>query len=108
MFRSFLFFSNTKWNRTEIITPGVFGSLRGSFIGLPRATRVTVPVKIADAGRYRVLMRGAVTANQIHISARSAGYDQTLELRPPATDLQLLPHRATSTTPTGSPSTPRR
>lgn len=90
MFRSFLFFSTTKWNRTGIITPGVFGSLRGSFVGLPRATRVTVPLKIPAAGRYRLLLRGAVTANQLRVTAPSASYDRTLELRPHGTDLQLF------------------
>ncbi len=46
MFRAFLLFSNTKWNRTNIITPGVFGTLRGSFIGVPRATEFNLPVKV--------------------------------------------------------------
>ena len=59
MFRLFLFFSDTKWNRTEMITPGIFGTLNGSFIGVPRSTRFTIPacrhdpghVPGADAGR---------------------------------------------------------
>ncbi len=89
MFRSFLLFSNTKWNRTEMITPGVFGTLRGSFIGVPRATEFSVPVKITKAGRYRVLMRTANTANSLHIVAPTLKYDKTLELRSPAAALKL-------------------
>ena len=58
MFRLFLFFSDTKWNRTEMITPGIFGTLRGSFIGVPRSTRFTIPTAVTTPGRYRVLMRG--------------------------------------------------
>jgi hypothetical protein len=90
MFRSFLFFSNTKWNRTELITPGVFGSLRGSFIGVPRATRFDVPVTITEPGRYRVLMRSASTANQLAIRSNSLGFESSLEVRSPATDLALV------------------
>ncbi len=90
MFREFLFFSTTKWNRTGIITAGVFGTLRGSFIGLPRPTRVTVLAKVATAGRYHLLMRGAVTGNQIRVSARSSTFDHTFELRPKPGELGLF------------------
>ncbi|OLF07062.1 hypothetical protein [Actinophytocola xanthii] len=83
MFRSFLLFSNTRWNRTEMITPGVFGTLRGSFIGLPRATQIGVPVKVAERGRYRVLMRTANTANTVHVTSATLAYDRVLELRSP-------------------------
>ncbi|MFJ4037519.1 hypothetical protein ACIPVB_05495 [Microbacterium sp. NPDC090007] len=91
MFRSFLLFSNTKWNRTGMITPGVFGTLRGSFIGLPRATEISVPVKVTQPGRYRVLMRSANTANTLHLSSASLSYDQSFELRSPADNVKLFP-----------------
>lgn len=84
MFRSFLLFSNTKWNRTGMITPGVFGTLRGSFIGLPRATGISVPVTVSTPGRYRVLMRSANTANRLRVRSPSLSYDRTFELRSPA------------------------
>ena len=90
MFRSFLFFSNTKWNRTEIITPGVFGSLRGSFIGVPRSTRFDVPAVVTEPGRYRVYMRSAATANELVVRSESLGFRTELEVRSPATDLQLF------------------
>ncbi|MGB7362351.1 MAG: hypothetical protein WA931_04870 [Rhodococcus sp. (in: high G+C Gram-positive bacteria)] len=91
MFRSFLLFSNTKWNRTGMITPGVFGSLRGSFIGLPRATEIGVPVEVATAGKYRVLMRTANTANTLHVTSPSLSYDRTLELRSPSSNVKMFP-----------------
>jgi hypothetical protein len=91
MFRSFLLFSNTKWNRTGIITPGVFGTLRGSFIGLPRATNFSVPVKVESAGKYRLLIRAANTANDLRISSPSLSYDETFELRSPAANLKMFP-----------------
>lgn len=90
MFRSFLFFSNTRWNRTEVITPGMFGSLRGSFIGVPRATRFDVPVSITEPGRYRVLMRSASTANQLTVRSSSLGFETSTEIRSPETDLQMF------------------
>ncbi|SIR74472.1 hypothetical protein [Microbacterium sp. RURRCA19A] len=91
MFRSFLLFSNTKWNRTGMITPGVFGTLRGSFIGLPRATEISVPVTVKEPGKYHVLMRTANTANTLHISSPSLSYDQSFELRSPPENVKLFP-----------------
>ena len=90
MFRSFLLFSNTKWNRTEMITPGMFGALRGSFIGVPRATSFDVPIVVPTAGRYRVLMRTAATANDVEITSPSLGYDETFELRSSPDQVQLF------------------
>jgi len=90
MFRSFLLFSNTKWNRTNMITPGIFGTLRGSFIGVPRATGFNLPVKVKTAGRYRVLMRTADTANTVRITSPSLAYDHSFELRSPASDVQYF------------------
>ena len=81
MFRLFLFFSDTKWNRNEMITPGIFGTLRGSFIGLPRPTRFTVPTTVPQTGTYRVLMRSAVTANSVRVRSTTLGYDEHFELR---------------------------
>ncbi|QWT24309.1 hypothetical protein KPL76_02510 [Subtercola sp. PAMC28395] len=91
MFRSFLLFSNTKWNRTNVITPGVFGTLRGSFIGVPRATQFSIPVTVPTAGKYHVLMRTAATANTLKISSPGLSYDKTVELRSPPSDLQYYP-----------------
>lgn len=67
-----------------MITPGVFGTLRGSFIGVPRATQFNLPVKVKTAGRYRLLMRTADTANSVRITSPTLHYDKAFELRPPA------------------------
>ncbi|TXK17261.1 hypothetical protein [Homoserinibacter sp. GY 40078] len=91
MFRSFLLFSNTKWNRMGMITPGVFGTLRGSFVGLPRDTEIAIPVDIAESGRYRVLMRTANTANTVQVTAPSLGFDETFELRSPPENVKFYP-----------------
>lgn len=90
MFRLFLMFSFTKFNRTEMVTPGIFGTLAGSFTGLPRATVVKVPVRVPKQGRYRVLMRAATTANDLHVRSKSLGLDTRLELRSPPDSLQMF------------------
>jgi hypothetical protein len=90
MFRLYLFFSDTKFNRAEMITPGIFGTLNGSFTGLPRATQVKVPAKIPKAGRYRVLVRAAATANELQVRSKSLGLDSTVELRSPSDALQFF------------------
>jgi hypothetical protein len=84
MFRAFLMFSTTKWNRTEMITPGVFGTLNGSFVAVPRATRLTIQVRVPDDGRYRVLLRGAATGNALTVTSPTLDLLRSVELHPTA------------------------
>ena len=86
----FLFFSDTKWNRTEMITAGIFGTLEGSFIGVPRSTRFTVPVTVDEPGRYRVLMRASATANQLDYKITTLDWSASHELRAGSDALQLF------------------
>lgn len=81
MFRLFQFFSDSKWNRLNMITPGLFGSIKGSFMGVPRPTTVRIDVKFPTAGTYRMLLRGVATVNDIAITAKTLGYEQDVELR---------------------------
>lgn len=90
MFREFLLFSNTKWNRTELITPGVVGTLAGSFIGVPRATEFTLPVRLPAAGTYRLLLRTAATANSLTVQSSTLGLDATLDVRSSPEGLQYF------------------
>jgi hypothetical protein len=82
MFRAFLMFSTTKWNRTDMITPGVYGTLKGSFVAVPRATQFTITVRAATADRYRVLMRGAVTGNALTVDSTTLPIQRSVELNP--------------------------
>ncbi len=81
MFRLFQFFSDSKWNRLNMITPGLFGTIKGSFIGLPRPTRFRIDAKFPEEGKYRILLRGAATRNQLVVRSGSLGYETELELR---------------------------
>lgn len=90
MFRLFLMFSFTKFNRGEVVTPGIFGTLAGSFTGLPRATKIKIPVTVPHAGRYRVLLRAAATANQLTVASNTLGLNDTLEVRSPKDALQMF------------------
>lgn len=90
MFRLFLFFSNTRWNRTDVITPGLFGTLRGSFVAVPRATEFTIPVSVPSDGTYRVLLRGAMAGNAVTIDSGSLDYVRSMELRSSADAMQFF------------------
>ncbi|MFN8464500.1 MAG: hypothetical protein U0X20_03080 [Caldilineaceae bacterium] len=83
MFRLFQFFSDSKWNRLNMITPGLYGTIKGSFIGVPVATRFRIAASVPAPGKYHVLLRGAATANEISVKAKSLGLDEKLTLRAP-------------------------
>ncbi|MFV0373686.1 hypothetical protein [Microbacterium sp.] len=100
MFREFLLFSNTKWNRTEMITPGVFATLDGSFVAAPHATEVTVPISLPRDGRYHLLLRGAATVNTVTVDDSGLDLHADVELRGSADAMQYYsadtvytPHR---------------
>lgn len=97
MFRAFLMFSTTKWNRTEMITPGVFGTLQGSFVAVPRATSLTIQVRVPDDGEYRVLLRGAATGNAVTVDAPSLDLLRSLELRPTPGAVDFYPEETVYT-----------
>lgn len=83
MFRLFQFFSDSKWNRLNMITPGLFGTVRGSFVGFPRATQFRIDAKFPKNGAYRVMMRGAASANSLSARADTIGYEAELALTAP-------------------------
>ncbi|BBY84828.1 MFS transporter [Mycolicibacterium tokaiense] len=94
MFRLYLFFSDTKFNRAEMITPGIFGTLNGSFVALPETTEIKVPVKVPETGRYRVLLRSAATANQLLLRSTSLDLETEVELRSPPGALEFFAKKA--------------
>jgi hypothetical protein len=83
MFRLFQFFSDSKWNRLNMITPGLFGTVRGSFVGFPRSTKFRIDAKFPEDGTYRLMMRSAASANSLSVRADSIGYKTELVLTAP-------------------------
>ena len=82
MFRMFQFFSDSKWNRLEMITPGMYGTVTGTFIGVPNATSFRIDVRFPQAGVYRLLLRGVSTANELTVDAPELELDEYLRLDP--------------------------
>lgn len=81
MFRLFQFFSDSKWNRLNMITPGLWGTIEGGFIGVPRATQFRIDVTLPEAGEYRLLLRGAAASNVLTLKARGLPAPVQLTLR---------------------------
>ncbi len=98
MFRLFQFLSDSKWNRLNMITPGLYGTIKGSFIGLPRPTRFRIDAKFPEDGRYRLLLRGAATWNQLTVRAKSLRIATTAELRATPGRLDLYDQRTVFST----------
>lgn len=80
MFRLFQFFSDSKYNRLNMITPGLWGTITGGFIGIPRPTQFRVDVKIPEGGQYHLLMRGAASVNELTLKAKFYKEKQYLQL----------------------------
>jgi hypothetical protein len=78
MFRLFQFFSDSKYNRLNMITPGLWGTIQGSFIGVPRATTFRIDVTFPSEGEYHLLMRGAASAADMQITSKL--FPETLSL----------------------------
>ena len=70
MFRLFQFFSDSKYNRLNMITPGLWGTIQGSFLGVPRETTLRMDVNFPDEGEYHLLMRGAASAVDVEITSK--------------------------------------
>ncbi|MFN8382307.1 MAG: hypothetical protein U0V02_10225 [Anaerolineales bacterium] len=70
MFRLFQFFSDSKWNRLNMITPGLWGTIEGGFIGVPRPTQFRIDVTLPEDGTYYLLMRGAASSNDVEMASK--------------------------------------
>ncbi len=70
MFRLFQFFSDSKYNRLNMITPGLWGTIQGGFIGVPRATTFRIDVTFPAEGDYHLLMRGAASAADMLVTSK--------------------------------------
>jgi hypothetical protein len=70
MFRLFQFFSDSKYNRLNMITPGLWGTIEGGFIGVPNPTSFRIDITLPDAGEYHLLLRGAASKNELVVQSK--------------------------------------
>ena len=82
MFRMFQFFSDSKWNRMEMITPGMYNTISGTFIGLPNPTSFRIDIQLPKNGAYHLLLRATTTANSFNVFSPSLGLNQDWDIMP--------------------------
>jgi len=93
MFRLFQFFSDSKYNRLDMITPGLWGTIEGGFIGSPRAASFRIDVTIPEQGEYRLLMRGAVSAVDVEMESKLFAETRRLTLASDPSNLAFFDKR---------------
>ena len=93
MFRLFQFFSDSKYNRLEMITPGLWGTLEGGFIGVPRQSSFRIDVALPEDGEYHLLMRGAISAVDLQMESKLFMEPQRIELASDPSNLAFYDKR---------------
>lgn len=93
MFRLFQFFSDSKYNRLEMITPGLWGTIEGGFIGVPREAPFRVDVTLPEEGEYRLLMRGAISAVDMEMTSKLFSEPQRITLASDPSNLVMFDKR---------------
>lgn len=93
MFRLFQFFSDSKYNRLEMITPGLWGTLEGGFIGVPREAPFRIDVTLPEEGEYRLLLRGAISAVDAEMESKLFGEPQRISLASDPSNLTFFDKR---------------
>jgi len=81
MFRLFQFFSDSKWNRLNMITPGLWGTLNGGFIGVPKQTQFRIDLNLPESGTYHLMMRGVASSNEMLMSSKALTESKWINLR---------------------------
>ena len=93
MFRLFQFFSDSKYNRLDMITPGLWGTIEGGFIGVPRQASFRIDVTLPESGEYRLLMRGAISAVDVEMKSRMFEAPKRLALASDPSNLAFFDKR---------------
>ncbi len=93
MFRLFQFFSDSKYNRLNMITPGLWGTIQGGFLGVPRPTQFRFAVSLPEPGDYHLLMRGAASMNNLLIKSKLFSQDQSIILNSKPANLGFFDKR---------------
>jgi len=93
MFRLFQFFSDSKYNRLDMITPGLWGTIEGGFIGVPREAPFRIDVTIPEEGEYRLLLRGAISAVDVEMTSKLLEEPQRITLASDPSNLAFFDKR---------------
>ena len=93
MFRLFQFFSDSKYNRLDMITPGLWGTVEGGFIGVPHKAPFRIDITIPVDGEYRLLMRGAISAVDLEMKSALFETPQRLTLASDPSNLAFFDKR---------------
>ncbi len=93
MFRLFQFFSDSKYNRLDMITPGLWGTIEGGFIGVPREAPFRIDVTLPEEGEYRLLMRGAISAVDMEMTSKLFAEPQRISLASDPSNLAFFDKR---------------
>ena len=93
MFRLFQFFSDSKYNRLDMITPGLWGTIEGGFIGVPREAPFRIDVTLPADGEYRLLMRGAISAVDLEMTSKLFETPQRITLASDPSNLAFFDKR---------------
>ncbi len=96
MFRLFQFFSDSKYNRLDMITPGLWGTIEGGFIGVPRASTFRIDVTLPEGderSEYRLLLRGASAAVRVEMTSSLFPEPQFLDLTSDPSNLAFYDKR---------------
>ncbi len=93
MFRLFQFFSDSKYNRLDMITPGLWGTIEGGFIGVPRQAPFRIDVTLPEEGEYHLLMRGAISAVDVEMKSKLFAEPQLLSLASDPSNLAFFDKR---------------
>lgn len=94
MFRLFQFFSDSKYNRLDMITPGLWGTIEGGFIGVPRKAPFRIDVSLPEEGEYHLLMRGAIPAVDIEMESKLFSEPRLLSLASDTSNLAFFDKRS--------------
>lgn len=93
MFRLFQFFSDSKYNRLDMITPGLWGTIEGGFIGVPRESTFRIDISLPEDGEYRLLLRGASAAVNVKMDSKLFTEPQFLVLTSDPSNLAFYDKR---------------
>jgi hypothetical protein len=76
-----------------MITPGLWGTIEGGFIGVPREAPFRIDVTLPEEGEYHLLMRGAISAVDVEMKSKLFEETQRLTLASDPSNLAFFDKR---------------